>query len=228
MTLSAASITTAFQVATLGGFALTAVRLYSSGLFRKYRIFFAYLIFSALQSGICLSLDVRSGAYLRFFILSEPLIWFFYVMVVLELCSLVLDKYRGLYSLGRWVLYGSVAISICLSVLTFYIRTPGQLSRLLPYYFVIERGVVCALLIFLFLILVLLSRLPVRLSRNVVVHSLVYSVFFLVNTLGLLLRSVLGLPVSTWLSTVQIGITALCVLVWLFFLDPKGEARLVM
>ena len=36
----------------------------------------------------------------------------FYVLMVLELYRLVLEKYKGLYSLGRWALYLSLAISV--------------------------------------------------------------------------------------------------------------------
>ena len=230
MTLSAA-FTLAFQLITLLGFTVTSFRLYSSGLFRRYRFFFAYLIFSAVQTGTAAAMNVKSREYWYFWIYSEPVLWVFYVLVVLELYSLVLDKYKGLYSMGRLALYASVALSVLLSGLTMLYRAAGvparQGSHVLVNYFAIERGVVCSLLIFLFLILLILSRYPVQLSRNVVIHCIVYSAFFLSNTLGLLLRSVLGISVSRWLSNVQVGITALCVVLWAVLLSRKGESHLI-
>jgi len=228
---ASAAWTIFFQVVTLIGFAVTCVRLYTSSLARKYRYFFAYLVFSIFQSGVSLTLDVRSPLYLKLWILMEPVLWAFYVLVVLELYSLVLERYKGLYTLVSWTLYASIAIALMRSAASLFHQlgtsSTRQKSFLLPYYFAIERGVVFSLLVFLFLILVVLTRFPVHLSRNVVVHCIVYSTFFLSNTLGLFLRSVLGLTVSSWLSAVQLGITALSVLVWAVFLDQKGETRLV-
>ena len=220
-----------FQLVTVLGFALTAARMYYSGIYRRYRIFFAYLIFSILQISLALSMEPRSGIYLKMWIITEPFLWLFYVLVVLELYALVLERYRGIYTLGRWALYFSVAASVGLSALTLVHKsTPAgarQTSRILVYFLVIERGVVCSLLIFLFLILLILSRYPVQSSRNVIVHCVVYSGFFLSNTLVLLLRSVFGVSLSSSLSTVQLGITAMCVMLWVLFLDQKGETRLI-
>jgi hypothetical protein len=226
-----AALTLFFEVVLLVGFALASVRLYITKLHRKYRIFFVYLVFSSVYTAAVLSLDVRSDLYMYFFAITEPVLWVFYVLIVMELYSLVLEKYRGLYTLGRWALYGALFVSVCLSALALLprlARAPAhQRSRVMPYYIMIERGIVCALLVFLFLILLLLSRYPVHLSRNVVVHCVVYSAFFLSGTLGLFLRSVMGLRISSTVSTVFVGIAAFCVVLWLVFLDEKGEARLM-
>jgi hypothetical protein len=221
-------LTSVLQFVTLVGFLLTGLRLYTSGLFLRYRIFFAYLIFSALHSAFFLTLNVRSSAYAWAWLLTEPLLWVFYVLIVLELYGLVLEKYQGLYTAGRWAMWISVAVAITLSSLSLLPKlgtTAYQRSRFLNYYYVIERGVVLSLLIFLFLILLILSRFPVRLSRNVVVHCVVYTAFFLCNSLGLFLRSLFGLAITRSLSEVLLGATAFCVLLWLIFLDEKGEAH---
>jgi hypothetical protein len=158
-------------------------------------------------------------------------LWVFYVLVVMELYSLVLEKFKGLYTLGRWALYASLFVAICVSAISLLPQlvqaASRQRSSILPYYLLIERGVVCALLVFLFLILLFLSRYPVYLSRNVIVHCVVYSAFFLSGTLGIFLRGVMGLRVSASLSTVLVGIAAGCVLLWLILLDEKGEVRLM-
>jgi NADH:ubiquinone oxidoreductase subunit K len=86
-----------------------------------------------------------------------------------------------------------------------------------------ERGVDSSLAIFVLLILFFLSRYPVPLSRNVVVHSVVFSLFFLSNTLAVLLRSVFGLHVSGEISLFMMGISSACVVAWLVLLNAKGE-----
>ena len=99
----------------------------------------------------------------------------------------------------------------------------AQRSAILLYYYAIERGVDFSLLIFLLFILFWLTRYPVPLSRNVLVHSVVYSTLFLSNTLGLLTRVFFGFQLSRSVSTFMMGVFAACTLVWLVFLNPKGE-----
>src|SRR5215510_13183368 len=104
-----AALTLFLQIATVAGLLLTALRLYLSGIYRRYRFFFSYLIFAAAQLASALLIhNPRSNLYAYFFLLTEPVLWVFYVLVVLELYSLVLEQHRGLFTAGRWALYGSL------------------------------------------------------------------------------------------------------------------------
>jgi hypothetical protein len=87
----------------------------------------------------------------------------------------------------------------------------------------VDRGVTFCLVVFLLLMLLLLSRYPVRLSRNVVVHTTLYTLFFLSSTLSMLLAAFYGVGVFTTIDKVTRVVSALCVLAWLFFLTPQGE-----
>src|SRR5207245_1204282 len=86
-----------------------------------------------------------------------------------------------------------------------------------------ERGLDLSLAIFILLILLFLSRYPVTLSRNVRVHTVVYSVYFLVNTAGLLLRSLFGLMLSLELNLVFMLASTGAMVAWLLLLSPAGE-----
>jgi hypothetical protein len=77
--------------------------------------------------------------------------------------------------------------------------------------------------IFLLLMLLLLSRYPVALSRNVVLHASLYTAFFLSNTLNLMLAAIYGRSAFFAVDTASMGVSTLCVLAWFFFLTPKGE-----
>jgi hypothetical protein len=104
----------------------------------------------------------------------------------------------------------------------------GQRSLLMPYYFAIERGVDFSLFIFLIVILLWLTRYPIPLSRNVVVHSAAFSILFLSSTASVLLRTVLGYDAIGYLNTFVLAIGAGCILIWLVFLTRKGEEVRVM
>src|ERR1039457_7084397 len=91
-----------FEWVSLLGAGLTALKLFSSGLHRRFLFFFVYLV-SLVPYGICLLvLDVNSGLYQKFWTVTAPLFWLFYILVVFEVCRLILEKHKGLYTLGRW------------------------------------------------------------------------------------------------------------------------------
>ena len=220
-----------FQWAFLLGSLLTAAKLYRSGLYLRYRVFFAYFLFRVPVGVYSLVVDVRSPLYFYCWVFTEPLVWLFYIGVVLELCRLVLERHKGLYTLGKWAMYVGMAISVTLSVLSVLAKfqaAPLQRSRslhssIIGYYRTTDRGVTFCLAVFVLLMLLFLSRYPVRLSRNVVLHTTLFTVFFLSNTLSDILASVFGLHLFTAIDTGLSCVSALCILAWLAFLTPNGE-----
>jgi hypothetical protein len=146
--------------------------------------------------------------------------------MVVELYKLVLEKYKGLYTLGRWALYVSLAISVSISAISLLPQIKPSLpqqSKIMYYMLATERGVHTGLAIFIVLILCFLSLFPVKLSRNVRVHALVFSIFFLSSTFMLLMRSLFGLHLADAVNTVLMGITAASVVAWLTLLRAAGE-----
>ena len=98
-----------------------------------------------------------------------------------------------------------------------------QRTRIMGYVYATERGVDFSLAIFILLILFFLTRYPVPLSRNVVVHAVVFSLFFLSNTFGLLLHSVFGLHLKNEIDMLFMGTSSACMVAWLVLLNAKGE-----
>ena len=215
------------RVLTLLGIAVLVVRLYRFELHRKYRVFFWYLIFWTCRSGVLLTLDVRSGAYMMVWVVTEPGLWLFYILLVLELYSLILESHKGLYTMGRWALYGALTISVFLSLLSLIPASEGgtRQSNILSYMYLIERGIDLSVVLFLLIILVFLARFPVSLSRNVIVHSVLYSAFFLSNTLGFLAASTLGFHFVRSVNLFLMGVSTVCVFVWLALITRGGESR---
>jgi hypothetical protein len=124
------------------------------------------------------------------------------------------------------VMYGAVVVSAAISVLTLLPKLGPSLpepSKRLMYEIAAERGVFLALVIFILLIVWFLTRYPVPLSRNVVVHTVIYSVFFLCEALGLLWRTLLGFNVTSTYSVVATAISSACAVAWCILLTAKGE-----
>jgi len=233
---SAALLISFFQAVTILGSALTVLKLLTTGLYRRYRIFFAYFVFRLPYMTLFLVLTHLRGlpggngssSYLYFwaYIISQPFLFLAYILVVVELYSLVLERYKGLYTLGRWAMYAAVLISGTISILSLLPKiaasTPEPSRRLL-YEFAAERGIDLALVIFILLIVWFLSKYPVPLSRNVVAHTVIYSVFFLSNALALLWRTLLGYHVMDVFNVISTAVASACAVAWCVMITARGE-----
>ncbi|MGC9949859.1 MAG: hypothetical protein ABSF64_26110 [Bryobacteraceae bacterium] len=158
--------------------------------------------------------------------LTEPFEWLFYVLVVLEIYALVLEDYRGLSTAGRWALIAAVAVALLASGIS--LMAPSQLTtqgHLMRYYYVAERAVNFSLVVFLLSILGFLMQYPITLSRNIIVHSMVFSVYFLGNTAIYLLLSMRGKDSLDVVAYALSAITLAAVGAWLVLMNPAGELR---
>jgi hypothetical protein len=195
-------------------------------LYLRYPIFFSYFIFKVPHNTCPLFLDMHSNAYMHFWVVTEPLAMGFYVLMVVELYRLVLEKYKGLYTIGRWAMYVCSIASVAIAAISLIPRikpqTP-QASKVIGYVLAGERGIVLSLAIFLILLLFFLAMFPVRLSRNVRVHALIFTVFFLSNTTALLVRTLFGMALAVEVNTAFSIVSACSVFAWLIFLRPEGE-----
>ncbi len=207
--------------------ALVVGRLYQTGLHRIYRFFFASLVFGLLRSAALLPFGPRQPTYYRIWIGTEPILWLSYVLVVFELYSLVLKQYRGIYTVGRVFFFVAVAVSTTVSALTVLPTMTGALAihPLRYYYALIERGIETSLAIFLLLLLALVAWFPVPLSRNLLIHCCVYSVYFFANNVINLFWHLGGTDIGYWIAMARVSVALGCYFYWAFYLTRSGEDR---
>jgi hypothetical protein len=241
MTFSLLALETYLWWFTMLGHLAVYIRLRQNGLHRIYRFFAVYLLFRVFCAvlleavpRVARLIDQRpevpfgSNAYAVVWAITEVVLWFFYILVVLELYSLVLQNYKGISSLGRWALLAGLLISLAVSSVTLWadLSNPDQPFPMLMYLLAIDRGVESSLVIFLLLITVFLVWYPVPLSRNVIVHCVAYTVYFLPSAVVVLLRNIMGGHV-TYVANVALScITLMCLAVWIAFLNREGESRM--
>jgi hypothetical protein len=225
--MTSAALGSVLQALSLLFAAMMAFKLFTTGLYKRYPFFFAYFLFK-VPNGIwplCFT-GTGSALYAYLWVWTTPIGLLFYVLLVIELYRLILENYPGLYTVGRWTMYLSVAISITISALTLLPKlSPAlpQRTRKLAYVFIAERGIDTALALFIFLLLLFLSRYPIQLSRNARIHAVIYCIFFLSSTLGLLIRGFFGMRLADAVNTALTGVTVSCILAWLILLRPAGE-----
>jgi len=221
---------------TIAGQAMLYFRLWRTGLRHTYKFFSMYVLFCLVRSLLLESLSIvfpasraQSNLYAQVWMATEPVLWILYVLVVLELYSLVFQQYKGIASLGRWVVLAGLAIAVVLSSVSLSVdlSNPGEQFPILRYFFAISRGVFSSLVVFLLCITGFLVWCPVPLNRNIVVHSIVYALYFLGFTATLLLRNLAGSAITEYASTAMLVVSLVCLTVWILVLDPSGEKRTV-
>jgi len=204
-------------------------RLFRLKLTHNYRLFLAYLLFDTVRSLVLWFHSPGSDFFRNLWLSTEPVIWLFYVLVVLELCSLVFKDYRGIHALGRWIIYGSSAISVLVSIITVLPTWRKSTEAVVSFqrYLMIERGVDFAIVLLLLLLLAFLVLFPVQLSRNVIVHSILYAIFFMSNSMGILIVNLTGYRLSIAVSTSLMGVSDLCLIGWLLLMTREGEQKIM-
>jgi hypothetical protein len=204
-------------------------RLFRLKLTHNYRLFLAYLLFDTVRSLVLWFHSPGSAFFRNLWLSTEPVIWVLYVLVVLELCSLVFKDYRGIHALGKWIIYGSSAISVLVSIITVLPTWRHSTDTVfsVPRYLMIERGIDFAIVLLLLLLLAFLVLFPIQLSRNVIIHSILYAIFFMSNSMGILIVNLTGHRLSITVSTCLMGVSALCMIGWLILMSREGEQKIM-
>jgi hypothetical protein len=211
---------------SLLGAALLVTKLFLSGLWRHYPVFFWYFAFRIPNTIWPLLIDNGKPVYQHVYVWTEPIAWIFHVLVIVELCRLVLNRHRGIYSLLRWAMCGAVAIAIGASIVLLLPKInarPTVNTRLIGYYVATQRGIDFALAILILLILLFLSRYPVKLNRNILIHAALYTIFFFGGALTMFLHTIFGSSVTAETNLVLEFVSVACIFAWILFLSPAGE-----
>lgn len=224
----------------VAGYLVLYVCLLRERLCGVYRFFSAFLAFSLLRAVALMAAptvgrvlgeapkpDFSSSAYFWTWFVTEPVQWVLYILVVLELYGLVLQNYKGIASLGRWAIFTGLAISLVIASLTLPVdfSNAGERFPVLRYMHIMERGVVSSLALFLILMGGFLASFPVSLSRNIIVYSIGYAVYFLSLAATVLVRNVGGVDYVGAANIADSGLTVACLIAWILFLNRRGESR---
>lgn len=199
------------------------VRLFVSGLYRRYKYFFLYLIADLIASAEPYLIPFRSNLYGHVFLATESLMVCFYALIVFELYSVVLRDLKGIARVAQRYTAGALAISL---VIAFLLRTALPHPRgILEEFFYFEAAVVLSLVVFMLLITAFVVYYPIPLHRNALTYSIGYAVYFLSKAALLFLNNAAS---SDWMracSTAALAISTACVVFWAIYLNTEGERR---
>jgi hypothetical protein len=216
-----------------GAFALGSLSM--RGLVSRYPWFGSYLVFNLIRnlSMKCISGSPANHTYALVYFVTEPLSLALWVLVTLELFRRICGQYRGIGTLARKLLIGSLLVSLCAALATIvpdisainWSRPAAQLVMLL------ERSVFTVLAIFLFTLSVFLGYYHAPMRDNIVRHMRILALYFCLDASGTMAAIVLrafanGPTVTTTMAIISRALligSSCCMVGWGLVLTRAGE-----
>jgi len=212
---------------------LLIVKLWISGLYKKYRAFWLFLIFDLLGSYGWLISRVDPGHfdYRVVWLCTSVPFWLFTLSLVYRHMEKILANLPGIARLSRTVLncvcVGAIAVGILVTYLQSISRGHGHTETPLTYlsvFGIILAGAFAAIALFVFLaMLTFLIWFPVSVPKNVASLTAGLLLYFMAKT-------VLFLAPSSW-STSSVRLISFCITIvssvcfafWVILITPQGE-----
>jgi hypothetical protein len=199
-------------------------RLIHSKLYRTYPALFWYLTAQALGAVALLPVPMFTYRYLYIYWAAQTVNILMAVFVVQGLYGMALLEHPAVASFARRSMLAAMAIAAAVTLsgirLDFNIlprEYPG-LHRFLTF----ERSMNFLTLLFLLIVSALLLWFPIKVRRNIVVYISGFVLFFAARSGGLLLYN-LRPQNARLISTVLLGLTFTCLVVWIVGIRPEGE-----
>jgi hypothetical protein len=206
------------------------LRLRQQELHRRYPFFCLYLAASVAEASVLLLVPRGTDAYAIAYMAFVPLIGLCTVLATLEVYDLVLRDFPGIRTLGRWAVLGGLLAALAVAGLTLApdLSNPAEAYPVMRSFHVFQRALYSALLLFVLFISAFLIWFPIPLSRNTVLHTIVFTANFAGKSIALLIRNVGGAEFRLLSSTLILAIAAACLAAWTLFLTRQGEQQTVV
>ena len=210
----------------LGATLALLLRLFFSGLYRIYPLFFAFLSVSLCGEIGIATQHSGTDRYAYWFIGVEAVRTIFSAVIVVDLYSLVLKDLTELASMAKRYFSIVLGTSIVASLLLLSLEQSPS-STLLKYY-VFHRAISTSLVLFILLITGFLVYYPIPLARPVIVSPLGSADSFLAHAAGFLLITTGG-PDQAWrdpVSKILQFVSFATLICWGIFLNRAGETNI--
>ncbi len=202
------------------------LRLWTTGLYRRYAAFFSFLLLEFTQVAILPFLAPNRIAYRNTWMVTEGLIVGACALVVLETYTSIFRDFAGIASVARRYIKISLGAAVFVSlVLVSLEKTPSTIPQ---YFLVCDRVTVSSLLFLVLSALVFLVYYPIPLNRNAMLYSIGFTLYLLARSTAFFIAN---LKYSSWsrvAGEAPLAVSTACLLFWLFTLNQKGETKSVV
>src|SRR6185503_8606428 len=200
-------------------------RLIRCRLYGTYRSLFLYLLLQVVESIALLTAGQGTWLYVYIYWGAQSLNIFVALYVVQDLFHIALAEHPAIASFGRRTVLVAMALAavVALAGVTLDATVlPGHF-RTVQRFATFERSMNFVILIFLLLISILLLWFPIKVRRNIVVYISGFVLFHASRSFGVLLINLRPQEATRLISTVLLGLTLLCLLIWIVGIRPEGE-----
>lgn len=210
------------------------IRLLVLRLHRVYRIF-CLLLLAELLGSLVASVKVLAPEWLPdyriIWIVADSVIWICTLWTVYALLDAVLTNLPGILGFSRKLLNGVFVSAGILAMLTArpeysvsgVAAFSDPIARTVGVFFVLDRVLSTIALLVLVSILTFLFWFPVEVSKNLVVFSTGFIVYFAAKTALLLTSSVWSHESLRLVSNLMMFISGACFAYWAMFINHEGE-----
>ncbi|MGI8962056.1 MAG: hypothetical protein ACR2IV_20320 [Bryobacteraceae bacterium] len=210
------------------------IRLLLLRLHRVYRIFCLFLV-SELSASLVADLKFLAPGslpdYRIIWIVAQSVIWICTLWTVYALLDAVLTNLPGILGFSRKLLNGAFISAGILALLTappeYSVSGAAEfldpIARAVSIGFVLDRVLSTVALLVLVSILGFLLWFPVEVSKNLIVFSTGFLVYFAAKTALLLTRSFWSHQSLNLVSNLIMFISCACYAYWAMFISRQGE-----
>ncbi len=210
------------------------VRLLSLRLQRVYRIFSAFLACELLASLLAFFKSLMPDLlpdYRIMWIVGRAVIWVFTLWTVYALLGAVLANLPGILSFSRKLLNWAFIAAGLLGVLTarpeYYVSGAAAfvapIERAVAIGLIVDRVIATVALLVLLSILAFLLWFPVQISKNLIVFTTGFLVYFGAKGTLLLTYSLWSHESLSLISNLILFVSSACFAYWAIFITPEGE-----
>jgi hypothetical protein len=209
-------------ILTVPVYFLVAWVLFRRNLWRSYLFFWLGILAEGVVLAVAL---IAPRSYRQIYLVAQPLLIIFYVLMVLEVFRKVFARYPGIARFAQRV----VIISMLIAFVFALASAGGDLSNgwtdstLIQRYSAGVRAVTSALSIYLILIAAFLVWMPVPLPPNTLRHSFLFFFYFMFTTGVHYLLNTSPPGFVKYANLLISVLTLVALLCWLFLLKPEGE-----
>lgn len=201
------------------------LHLHREGLGRYF--FFRSLLAAEIVQSVCLlPLSPATKIYGDIYFLTSPVIWVFFYLVINELVRLILQDFPAVGGFIRKIFGICVVAAVLIAAA---ITLPGLHGpagmRFIELFFVVQRFVILALLVFLTIILLVLVVFRVPLSPNRKRYAIGFALYFGVGVAANLMVFELGLKFAAQLSLWLVTAASAILLAGVVALRKSGEVQ---
>jgi hypothetical protein len=204
--------------------------MWTQNLVKVYLFLVIFLAGEVLQNLVLLPIKFPSSRYGLIYMWSTPVLWLLAYLVVLELYRLIFEDYPGIASAGRKAVTVLMVLAVAGSFLYAIpdLKKTGGPFPILSVYYILERSMVLALLVFLVLVQLFLVRYRLRLSPNRIAYAIGYAVYFGITVAQDVIFTSLGVSVVATVGLWTNIIGGLALLTGAFVLSSKGEVKIAL